>query len=249
MKKFNKIMSLALVLILCISLAVPAFASTSDGVRILQDNETVRIAQSESDGLRFISTYNKLENTVTLETFDIASGEILSSTVTDMNSHTTVSDKGVIVNSPTSLFSIATGSKSTNSGFSYNYTSNYCHISRPQKIQNSSVSGTVYSLTTIDRPSNHDSLLSYRDAVNMIAKDEGDIIAVTGAKAFSDAVASAFLIAGTITPTAFTEAIAAFFVSIGLTVQISSITNQLAVDMDRALVHYHDIQVDYENHL
>lgn len=249
MKKFNKIMSLALVLILCISLAVPAFASTSNGVRILQDNETVRIAQSELDGLRFISTYNKLENTVTLETFDIASGEILSSTVTDMNSHTTVSDKGVIVNSPPSLFSIATGSKTTRTGFSYNYTSNYCHISRPQKIENSGVSGTVYSLTTIDRPSNHDSLLSYRDAVNAIALSEDRIVSHTGEKTFVDAVTSALLIASVISPALFAEAIAAFCASLGYVSQIEDLSNQLAAEMDRALVHYHDIQVDYENHL
>lgn len=58
-------------------------------------------------------------------------------------------------------------------------------------------------MTTVERPSNHDALISYRAAVNAISVDEKNI----------------------------------------------SYTEQLGADMDTALMHYMDIQYDYENYL
>lgn len=124
------------------------------------------------------------------------------------------SENSPVVHDSTYQPSVATVGVITESGFSYDYASGHCHISRPQKIENSSVSGTIYSLTTIDRPSNHDSLIAYRDAVDTIAACESNIAAARWNP-----------------------------------LKISMLKNQLAVDLDRALVHYHDIQVDYENHL
>lgn len=203
MKK--KILSMILSLAIIWVISVPAFATNRNEIRILQDDDNFRIAQSISDdGVKHTATYDKRINTLTFQSESIKDGQT-SSVVADMNDDQIFTETGMVnisanLISPTS---IASGSKTTTSGFSYNYTSTYCHLSRPQKIENSSVSGTRYTMTTVERPSNHDALISYRAAVNAISVDEKNI----------------------------------------------SYTEQLGADMDTALMHYMDIQYDYENYL
>ena len=250
MKK--KILSMILSLAIIWVISVPAFATNRNEIRILQDDDNFRIAQSISDdGVKYTATYDKRINTLTFQSESIKDGQT-SSVVADMNDDQIFTETGVVnisanLISPTS---IASGSKTTTSGFSYNYTSTYCHLSRPQKIENSSVSGTRYTMTTVERPSNHDALISYRAAVNAISVDEKNIQSYTGAKKFSDGVFAVLAsVTTTITPAAFGLALGTLFTSMGFALSVQSYTEQLGADMDTALMHYMDIQYDYENYL
>lgn len=249
MKK--KILSMILSLAIIWVISVPAFATNRNEIRILQDNDNFRIAQSIFDGVKYTATYDKNNNTVTFQSESIKDGEIIT-TIADMNENVIFTENG-IVNVPDNLISptsIASGSKTTDCGFSYNYTSTYCHLSRPQKIENSSVSGARYTMTTVERPSNHDALLSYRAAVNAISVDEKNIQAYTGAQKFSDAVLAVLAsVTTTITPAAFGLALGTLLTSMGFALSVQSYTEQLGADMDTALMHYMDIQYDYENYL
>lgn len=251
MKKFKKMLSLTLAFVLCLSLSIPAFASTSGNICILRDDESVRIAQSEVDGIRYTSTHDKLNNTVSFQTQSIATGEILSIAVTDMNSHvvTTEMETVVIAENSISPFAIAPGSKTTEVGFTYNYTSTSCRISRPQKIENGTASGGTFSLTTVDRDSNHDALLAYRSAVNAIAADEGNIKAYTGAQKFAEGVTAVLAGPALVSPTAFGVALGTYFAALGFAAAVQTYSNQLGADMDDALSQYFDIHYDYVNYL
>ena len=249
MKK--KILSMILSLAIIWVISVPAFATNRNEIRILQDDDNFRIAQSISDdGVKYTATYDKRINTLTFQSESIKDGQT-SSVVADMNDDQIFTETGVVnisenLISPTS---IASGSKTTTSGFSYNYTSTYCHLSRPQKIENSSVSGTRYTMTTVERPSNHDALISYRNSVNAIGVDEDNITIYTGIKVFTDTITAVLFGVSVTTPAAFGLALGTALTGLGYSAAVQSYANQLGADMDAALIYYMDIQYDYEKYL
>jgi hypothetical protein len=51
-------------------------------------NPIVRVAQEDEGDSRFISTYNKIKNTVTLQKYSISTGKLEITVVTDFNQNT-----------------------------------------------------------------------------------------------------------------------------------------------------------------
>lgn len=76
--KMRKLLSLILVVTLLFSSTITVFADSNyDGVKVKKDNEKYRITEDVIDEVKTIATYDKINNTLSLEWFELKDKKIV----------------------------------------------------------------------------------------------------------------------------------------------------------------------------
>jgi len=245
MKK--KIMSLALALVMCLSLCVPAFAASSNNTRIIQDDNEIRIVQATLGNERYVATYNKILNTMTMERISATTGQLEASATTDLNTNqvTAATQNGISVspeNSTIPILRVSTGSRTTTSKFSYNYrNANSCTLSRPQYVGESN--GVIYSFTTMERATNKSDLANFKITVENIYAKEQTIVDLVGTASFVTGCATGFLVGSG--GAGVGVAIGAYLTALGFGVSAKIACNELGSLMETATTYFDSVRDDY----
>lgn len=236
MKKFlSIILSLAMVFSMCST----AFAAeTANGaITILTDNENVRIAQAIDGNTRYVSTFDKENNTITTERFSRNNGELEVSAVVDL-------DKEIIYDSQSNR-GVSTkaviASKYTDSVYAYEYTNDNpkeWKLVRAKYAGESNNAG--YYFKTRQTTINATNLDSFRVTVNSIASRESELRTLVGVSAFLAGFATGFTI-GT-GGTGFGIAVGVYLASAGFGVTAQNKANEIGELQNTALARYTDVK-------
>ena len=85
----KKIISIILSLVMILSMSVSALAAEATSVTtILRDDDMVRIAQAISGDDRYVSTFDKQNNTITTERFSVSEGTLLATATVNLSVNT-----------------------------------------------------------------------------------------------------------------------------------------------------------------
>lgn len=207
----KKVLSILFAVIMLLSLSMTAFAAevpADAGTNILVDDSQYRIVESFGGGQRFVATYNKVDNTVSLVSYN-ADDEILHRSVTNLNNSTvsTLDEYGVA----TAANSI---SKYTESLYAYIKTygnPNEWELRRPEYLDEPS--STAFYFKTEETSVNEDDLSGFQTAVNSMYTLEGQLKSAIGTANTLAVIAGAS--AGIGGPVGWGAAAAAFIAALG----------------------------------
>lgn len=205
MKRFIS-MFLAITLMVISSQTAFAFSPNHYNTRITTDNESVRIAESFSEGYKFVSTYDKISKIAVIEQIDISNNQVVSSVIVDTkNTPLYKNDIGKL-----RLFSVTT---QENTFSNYEYTKIYgspneWELRRPD----GSINGTIY-FKTKETAKNTSHLSSFKEAVDQINSLEKKAIATIGLQVFTGVIA----ILLTYTTVGVGASLTAYLASLGFT--------------------------------
>lgn len=173
---FKKILSLGLACIMALTMGTVAFAAPAETrTNVLSDDSRYRVVESFGGGQRFVATYDKVDNTLSLVSYN-ADEEMLQSSVVDLNDNTvlTQNQHGVV----TATNSI---SKYTQSLYAYVKTygsPNEWELRRPQYLDEPSSSAFYFK--TKETTKNKSDLSGFQTAVNSMYTLEGKLESAIG---------------------------------------------------------------------
>lgn len=237
MKKF---MCIILSVVMLISMSTTAFAAgiarENPYATVITDNETVRISQAFDGDIRYVSTFDKINNTITTEKFS-SSGILEATVVVDLDEQTiydsetnnTIETRAVIA------------SKKTESVYAYEYTNDNpkeWKLTRAKYAGESNDAG--YYFKTKQTSVNEDNLDAFRIAVDSLASKESELKTLVGISAFLGGFATGFTI-GT-GGTGFGVALAAYLSAAGFGVAAQEKSNQIGELQSTALARYTDVK-------
>lgn len=233
----KKIISLFLVLALSVSMIGTAFAATPSPTTILEDNAAVRIAQAVNGDERYVSTFDKINNTITTERYSISDRVLLATVTVDLNDETikeTDSNAGISIQAVVS-------SKYTDSVYGYEYTNDNpieWKLTRAKYAGETNDAG--YYFKTKQTSVNKSDLDSFRQAVNSIASAESELLALVGTTSFLAGFATGFTI-GT-GGSGFGVALAAYLAAAGFGLAAQEKSNKIGELQDNALTYYLNVK-------
>ena len=237
MKKF---MCIILSVVMLISMSTTAFAASvvrdNPYATVITDNETVRISQAFDGNVRYVSTFDKINNTITTEKFS-ASGALEATVVVDLDEQTiydsatnnTIETRAVIA------------SKKTESVYAYKYTNDNpkeWKLTRAKYAGESNDAG--YYFKTKQTSVNEDNLDAFRVAVDSLASKESELKTLVGISAFLGGFATGFTI-GT-GGAGFGVALAAYLSAAGFGVAAQEKANKIGELQSTALARYTDVK-------
>ena len=162
----KKIISIILSLVMVLSMSVTALAAETTSITtILRDDDMVRIAQAISGDDRYVSTFDKQNNTITTERFSVSDGTLLATATVNLSVNTiteTDLNTGIAVTSTTQ-------SKYTDSLYGYEYTPGspaQWRLQRPK--YNGEPEEGAYYYRTNQTTTNKSDLNNFRTTVNCI---------------------------------------------------------------------------------
>lgn len=214
-----------------------AFATPPSQTTILEDNATVRIAQAFNGNERYVSTFDKISNTITTERYSNSDGVLLAAITVDLNDETI---KDANSNTGISIQAVVS-SKYTDSVYGYEYTNDNpieWKLTRAKYAGESNDAG--YYFKTKQTSVNKSDLNSFRQAVNSIASAESELLALVGTTSFLAGFATGFTI-GT-GGTGFGVALGAYLAAAGFGLAAQEKSNEIGELQDDALTHYINVK-------
>lgn len=209
MKKAKKFICFLLSTIMVLSTSVTAFAANSSTISpynmtILEDTSSKRVVQTSDENYTYITTYDKLNDTMQFTKVDIDTNVSIVGNV--------VSGEDAI--STTTYASTRATTLKENTFTNYEYTKTYgdpneWELRRPD----GSLTGTYY-FKTYEVTKNKSYINTFKSAVDTINTKEGEIVAAYGLVILGDIAAAAIsagaiATGGVLTPAAWTSIIAA----------------------------------------
>lgn len=175
-KNLKKIISVALVIVLMTMGTTTAFAEDTSqmapyNTQVIADDTTTRIAESYSNGCKYVSTYDKITRVAIVQQYDIETETLISEVIARADGISTC--------------------QNTFSNFEYDKTygsPNRWELRRPD----GSFTGTIYFKTN-ETSSNRQYLNSFKAAVDQINSIEIRLMGSIGMEAFTGAL-SVFLV-------------------------------------------------------
>lgn len=173
---FKKILSLGLACVMALTMGTVSFAvSAEPGTNILVDDSQYRVVESFSGDQRFVATYDKVDNMLSIVSYN-ADEEIVQSSMLDLDNDTVLSrnEYGVV----TAASSI---SKYTESLYAYIKTygsPNKWELRRPEYLDEPSDSAFYFK--TNETTKNSDDLDNFKSTVNSMATLEGKLESAIG---------------------------------------------------------------------
>lgn len=232
---FKKILSLGLACIMALTMGTVAFAAPVDtGTNVLVDDSQYRIVESFGGGQRFVATYNKVDNTLSLVSYN-ADEEMLQSSVVDLNDNTvlTRNEYGAV----TAANSI---SKYTQSLYAYIKTygnPNEWELRRPQYLDEPSSS--VFYFKTKETTVNKADLTSFQTDVNSMYTLEGKLESAIGTTYTLSVIAGAS--AGVGGPVGWGAAAAALIAALGFANSAQNYAYEIEEKQISAWDHYYEV--------
>ena len=177
----KKIISLALSLVMLLTMSVSAFAAETEpyNTLVLKDTEAVRITQTSDDDFTYVATYDKINNTVQLVQTDNLTGEENVGEIAQIQTLTTDNTPQVRASLEEKTF--------TNYEYEKTYgTPNKWELRRP----GDNAFNWIY-FQTYETSSNKEYLKAFKDAVDDINVQEGAIVTSLGMAGLSYLAAGA----------------------------------------------------------
>ena len=244
MKITKKILSIILVITLLFTTTItvaanPLLMERDTGIaRIITDNREIRVAVTEIDGYKYVSTYNKITHDVNLERFSLITGELEATAVTNINdlSNITIIEDDEAINHTTSTVL----SRFTDTLYAYiitHGTTNVWELRRP-RYQGEPSLGSFYFKTN-QTSSNQNNLTSFRNSVDNIRQLELDFYTLVGVTSGLAAFATGFLIGSG--GLGWGAAVAVYIASIGFGVAAQQKATQLGTQKNNAFHSYFQV--------
>lgn len=236
----RKFMSIILALAMILSMSMTAFAAEANTANtyptVIMDNEDVRIVQAFDGNTRYVSTFDKANNTITTERY-AANGCLEASaivniddeTIYDTTTNTQIETRAVVA------------SKKTESVYAYEYTNDN---PKEWKLTHAKYAGESndagYYFKTKQTSINADHLDEFRVTVDSLASKESELKTLVGVSAFLGGFATGFTI-GT-GGAGFGVALAAYLSAAGFGVAAQEKANQIGELQSTALARYTDVK-------
>jgi hypothetical protein len=182
MKRFKKLLCITLALAMVISTSVTAFASGRNiaayNMIILEDSDNQRVVQTSDNNFTYITTYNKVNNTIQFTVVDQATNS------ENIGAVVSVDDYSVM---PIG----ARASINENTFTNYEYTKIYGNPNEWElRRPDGSLAGTYY-FKTYEATQNQSYLNAFKSAVDTINTKEGEIVGTYGLQILSILAAAA----------------------------------------------------------
>jgi len=233
----KKIISIILSLVMVLSMSVSALAAETTSITtILRDDDMVRIAQAISGDDRYVSTFDKQNNTITTERFSVSDGTLLATATVNLSVNTiteTDLNTGIAVTSTTQ-------SKYTDSLYGYEYTPGspaQWRLQRPK--YNGEPEEGAYYYRTNQTTTNKSDLNNFRTTVNSLESLEEELLAQVGTTTFFAGFATGFAIGSG--GTGFGIALAAYIAAAGFCLTAQQTSYEIGEKQDDAYYYYFEV--------
>lgn len=235
----KKIISLVLSLVMLMSISVTAFASETQALAdvgmTIEETETTRIARAYDGDTLYVSTLDKVSNTMTTERFSPDGTRNAVATV-DLNQNI-ISAIDYTTGETTRATTV---SKTTESKYAYEYTNTSpkkWKLVRPKYAGEASSGG--YYFRANQTTTNKSDLNEFRVTVNSIASKESELKTLVGLASFLGGFATGFAIGSG--GTGFGVAVAAYLAAAGFGVAAQQKANEIGELQDTAYSRYYDV--------
>lgn len=232
---FKKILSLGLACVMALTMGTVTLAAPAErGTTILVNDSQNRIVESFSGGQRFVATYNKVDNTLSLVCYN-ANEEMLQSSTVDLNNDT------VLVRNEYGVLMAANSiSKYTDSLYAYIKTygsPNKWELRRPEYLNESS--DAVFYFKTNETTVNKSDLSGFRTTVNSMATLEGKLESAVGTTSALAVIAGAS--AGVGGPVGWGAAAAALLAALGFANTVQNYGYDIEEKQIEAWDYYYEV--------
>lgn len=237
----KKLLTIMLSLVMLFTMSATVFAAESSvntisGIVITEDSESVRVAEVVDEEYRYVFTYDKGNNTMTSERFNLdnelevtAVVNVNDETIYDSKTNTTVSTRAVIT------------SKYTESIYGYEYANSNpkeWKLTRAKYAYESNDAG--YYFKAKQTATNKSDLDNFRIAVDKIASKESTLKVQVGITAFLGGCSTGFAIGAG--PAGWGIAVSGYLAAAGFGVAAQATATEIGEWQATALARYTDVK-------